>query len=182
MKRKTAKDILAESFRELAQRKSVDRITIKDIVDNCDYSSATFYRQFRDKYDLIAWAYSQDLEMILDKIDYEENGLRKCLLAAANYYCEHREYLKNLLLHTSGYDAFVLNMTEINYSSFLRKVDKASAGRTLDEKMRMLVRIYVNGTVCFTCEWILGKYEADPELLTEVYMLSIPETVKKYLV
>ena len=26
--------------------------------------------------------------MILDKIDYEENGLRKCLLAAANYYCE----------------------------------------------------------------------------------------------
>ena len=51
MKRKTAKEILAESFIELAQTKKIDKITVKDITDNCGYSSATFYRQFRDKYD-----------------------------------------------------------------------------------------------------------------------------------
>ena len=56
MKRKTAKEILAESFRELAEKKSIDRITVKDIAQNCGYSSATFYRQFKDKYDLIAWS------------------------------------------------------------------------------------------------------------------------------
>ena len=48
MKRKTAKEILAESFRELAE----------EIADNCEYSPATFYRHFRDKYDLIAWDYA----------------------------------------------------------------------------------------------------------------------------
>lgn len=181
MKRKTARDIIVESFRELAQKKTVDKITIQNIVDNCGYSSATFYRQFRDKYDLIAWAYSQDLEKILDKIDFAEKGWKECLLAAAFYYKEHREYLSNLLLHTSGYDAFVLNMTEINYSNFLRKVSKSSTGESMDEKMKMMIRIYVTGTVCFTCEWILGKYQADPEMLTEVYMLSIPEPIKKYL-
>ena len=35
MKRKTAKEILSDSFRELAQVKPVDRITVKDITDNC---------------------------------------------------------------------------------------------------------------------------------------------------
>ncbi|MBE5925322.1 MAG: TetR/AcrR family transcriptional regulator [Lachnospiraceae bacterium] len=30
-------------------------IFIKVITENCGYSSATFYRQFKDKYDLIAW-------------------------------------------------------------------------------------------------------------------------------
>ena len=37
---------------------------MKDIVNNCGYSSATFYRQYKDKYDLIAWAYTRDLELI----------------------------------------------------------------------------------------------------------------------
>ena len=36
------------------KNKNVDnKITIQDIVDNCGYSPATFYRNFRDKYDLI---------------------------------------------------------------------------------------------------------------------------------
>ena len=54
MKRKTTKEILAESFRELAENRPVNKITIQEIVDNCDFSPETFYRHFRDKYDLIA--------------------------------------------------------------------------------------------------------------------------------
>lgn len=65
MKRLTAKEILAESFRELAQKMPIDRITVRDITANCGYSQATFYRQYRDKYDLIAWSYTRDLEAIL---------------------------------------------------------------------------------------------------------------------
>ena len=40
MKRKTANELLAESFRELTEPKSIDRITVQDIVDNCGYSPA----------------------------------------------------------------------------------------------------------------------------------------------
>ena len=58
MKRKTAKELLAESFRELTEPKSIDRITVQDIVDNCGYSPAMFYRHYKDKYDLIAWEHS----------------------------------------------------------------------------------------------------------------------------
>ena len=35
MKRKTAKEILADSFRELAEKKPVDKITVPEIVENC---------------------------------------------------------------------------------------------------------------------------------------------------
>ena len=72
MKRKTARDILAESFRELAAGKNVEKITVKEITGNCGYSPATFYRQFRDKYDLIAWDYSQSVSQIMSRL-YEEN-------------------------------------------------------------------------------------------------------------
>ena len=35
MKRKTAREILAESFRELAQSKPVDKITVPNIIEKC---------------------------------------------------------------------------------------------------------------------------------------------------
>ena len=57
MKRMTAREVLAESFRELAMEKSIERITVRKIAENCEYSSATFYQHFRDKYDRIAWDY-----------------------------------------------------------------------------------------------------------------------------
>ncbi len=61
MKRKTAREILAESFRELAGFKPVDKITVPNIIENCGYSKTTFYRLFKDKYDLIAWDYARQL-------------------------------------------------------------------------------------------------------------------------
>ncbi len=86
MKRKTAKEILAESFIELAQTKNIDKITVKDITENCGYSSATFYRQFRDKYDLIAWSYTQDLRNIVDKLEYTESSWNQVLTEVAKFF------------------------------------------------------------------------------------------------
>ena len=59
MKRRTAKEILADSLRELAEKQSIDKITIRNITENCGYSPASFYRHFKDKYDLIAWEYAR---------------------------------------------------------------------------------------------------------------------------
>ena len=175
MKRKTAKEILADSFRELAEAKAIDKITIKDITDNCGYSSATFYRQFRDKYDLIAWAYSRDLERIMEHVGVDETTWNQTLVDGARYYAEHKEYLANLLNHTSGYDAFVRNMTEINYESLTRAIMKSEDASELDGKTKMLIRLYVLGTVQLTCEWILGKHQASPQLLAEVYEQALPD-------
>lgn len=47
MKRKSANELLVDTFRELAETKNVDKITIKDITDHCGCSGATFYRQCR---------------------------------------------------------------------------------------------------------------------------------------
>ena len=79
MKRKTAKEILLESFLELAQTRSIDKITIRDITGNCGYSPATFYRQVRDKYDLIAWDYASHEGDIMRQIMQDGSGLRQAL-------------------------------------------------------------------------------------------------------
>lgn len=180
MKRKTAKEILAESFRELAREKNIDKITVRDITQNCGYSPATFYRQFKDKYDLIAWAYTKDLEEIMQQISFDETSWKKVLMDATIYYQKHKDYLSNLLLRTSGYVSFFRYMSDINYNSLKNTVEK-SQNSSRDEKTDMYIRLYCQGTVALTCDWILGKYHASPEELAEIYENSLPEPLKKYL-
>ena len=115
MKRKTSKEILAESFREVAENKNIDKITVKDITDNCGYSPATFYRQFSDKYDLIAWDYTLELDSILSGLDGTKSGWINTLKAVAVFLEERKTYLANLFLHTSSLEAFSTYMQEINY-------------------------------------------------------------------
>ena len=44
----TTKELLAESLKDLAQKKPVDKITIKELTKNCGLTSPTFYNHFRN--------------------------------------------------------------------------------------------------------------------------------------
>lgn len=181
MKRKTAKEILAESFQELAASKTIDKITVKDIADNCGYSTATFYRQFRDKYDLIAWQYSQTIAEIMVPVEMNEHRWKQTVLDGARNFDANREYLANLLLHTNGYDSFLSYMTEIHYNALKRCILKSSGREDLDMQTQMYTRLYCMGTVCLTSEWILGKYTATPEEIAEIYENSLPAPLQPYI-
>lgn len=181
MKRKTAKELLAESFRELAESKSIDKITVSDIVSNCGYSTATFYRHFKDKYDLIAWDYTRDLEIILEQVDRNKTFWKKTLSDASDYYAKRKDYIGNLILHTTGHDSFVRYMTEINYAHLKKMILAVSGTECLSEKTEMYVRIYCLGTVHLTCEWILGKYPVNKAVLQEVYEESLPKPLQEFV-
>lgn len=181
MKRKTAKEILAESFQELAESKSIDKITVKDITDNCGYSTATFYRQFKDKYDLIAWQYTRGVAKIMDRIGADNYEWKQTLVDGAYSFQKNKEYLTNLLLHTSGHDQFIFYMTEINFNELKKYILESSGLEELDMKTEMYARQYCMGTVCLTCEWIFGKYPVSPEELAEIFEKSLPEPLQPYL-
>lgn len=181
MRRKTAKELLADSFRELAETRSIDKITIKDITDNCGYSPATFYRQFKDKYDLIAWDYTRSVAGLMDQIGVDGYRWEQTLIDGARGFAVYKDYLANLFLHTSGHDAFVRYMADINYSVLKKHILQVRGDEELDEKTDMYIRIYCLGTVSLTCEWILGEYRVSPEELAEIYKNSLPPPLYPYL-
>lgn len=181
MKRKTAKDILADSFHELARSKNINKITVKEITDNCGYSPATFYRQFKDKYDLIAWEYTRSVSEIMDRVDTKEYQWRHTLKTGAKLFYEQRDYLANLFLHTTGHDSFVRYMTEINFNALKKHILKSIEKEKLSEEIELYIRIYCMGTVNITCEWILGKFTSTPDELAKLYENSLPMPLRAYL-
>ena len=60
----TTKELIARSLVRLAATKSLDKITIQEIAADCGLTKTTFYNHFRDKYDLIVWAYAEPVRKI----------------------------------------------------------------------------------------------------------------------
>lgn len=179
MERLTTKQILAASFRELAQHKNIDKITVKDIVSNCSYSPATFYRYFDDKYDLIAWEHAKSVAEIMDKTGV--NSWNQSLLEGALLFNEQKDYLKNLLLHTNAHDSFIRYQVEINYNALKNYILKINSISETDKLTDALIRVYCYGTVSLSAEWILGKVCFTPEELALAFEKSLPAELEKYL-
>lgn len=53
--------VLAESIKELAEGRAIEKITIKEITDKAGVIRPTFYNHFQDKYELIEYIISSEL-------------------------------------------------------------------------------------------------------------------------
>ena len=111
----------------------------------------------------------------VQQLDGEGYGWKDISMDGARFYAQQKDYLSNLLLHTSGYDSFVRYMTEIHIQALTESVQKAAGTERLDEATRMYIGLYCHGTIGLTCMWILGQYQASSQVLSEVYERSLPE-------
>lgn len=79
------KNVIAEAFYMMAQQKSVDKITVKDLVEACSISRQTFYYHFQDIMEVIEWSVSQSFERTLERsleAETPEEALRIFVAAA----------------------------------------------------------------------------------------------------
>lgn len=61
----TTKDSITAAFLDAASKKSIDKVTVKDVVEACGITRKTFYYYFRDIMDVIEWSLKQHEEVLL---------------------------------------------------------------------------------------------------------------------
>lgn len=67
------KRMLAESFQKLLSRRRLDKITVKDIVEDCGVNRQTFYYHFHDMYDLMEWSFQDVAETLTrEQMGYQD--------------------------------------------------------------------------------------------------------------
>lgn len=181
MIRKTTKDILAESFLELASDRRIDKMTVTMITDNCGMSQPTFYNHFRDKYDLIVWIYDRHMGEIAGRIGRDGYVWRDCLSDVAAYYCENRDFIVNAIKNTSGQDSFLEYIRKRNTAFMKAEVRKKLMTEYIPEEIMGCIRIYVYGTVQYMKDWLTGDMRQRPEQVAGIWERSLPEALKKYL-
>ena len=181
MKRKTTKELLADSFLELAEKEPINKITIANIVDNCEVTQPTFYRYFKDKYDMIAWIYAKQAGEYIGKIG--ENGYlwKDTLLDGMRFYNENRKFMVNALKHTSGRDSFLFQMSDMNIRFIENEIREKLGVSECPKELSVIVKIFCYGTNQFLYDWLTDKTDLSYEQVADLMERSIPEVLRPYL-
>ena len=88
----TTKQAFAASLKQQLKEKPLDKITVTDLVEDCEVNRQTFYYHFQDIYDLIEWIYVSEAARIL--------GDKK---TAATW----QQGFQNILVYLIDYSSFV---------------------------------------------------------------------------
>lgn len=173
------KSILADSFCALLKKNAFENITIKDIVNNCEASRATFYRHFIDKYDLITWIYKSHVDELINSYP----GISNCknmLYHNACYYKENPKFFTRLV-NIQGQNSF----NEFVYTYALNYFEKLIINNTgtykLPDNVLFSLKLYTAGTVFMGTEWINSGLKESPEKIAQLVYDSIPKPIKDYL-
>ena len=174
------KSLLAESLRQLAKFKPVDKITIKELTQNCGLTSPTFYNHFRDKYDLMAWIYNQRVEESMKNFgdgDSFEDVIRKWM----EIILEDENFYVNLLKHAVGQNSFryTTNDHAINlladWIKFRHGLDE------LSPEIFFCLRFYMRALSEFINDWILDGWECSPSEMAKFFVTALPAPLKPLL-
>ena len=101
---------LEASLKKFLLKKPIDKITIRDLTDDCGISRMAFYYHFKDIYDLVEWACFEDASRALaGKKTYDtwQEGLQQIFEAVLEnkpfilnvYRALSREQIENYLFH-----------------------------------------------------------------------------------
>ena len=101
------KRVLASTLKEMAEKKSLSKITINDLTQACDVSRQTFYNNFKDIYDLVEWIYLKEVVTPIER---------------GKIYDRWQDALKSIFQYISENHVFVLNTYRSFGKGFLEKV------------------------------------------------------------
>lgn len=166
------KKYLLEAARKLIIEKGIDNITVQDILDESSVSRATFYKYYRDKYDLANAFYG---EYVTENILPRYNGANwdTLLIEILTFVKEHKSYFRQLNdLEIHNFAEFVGEYGKKGYrQTYLVNTGK----KQLSKEEEYLLEFYNAGCVRVISCWINHECEEKPDYIARLLYRQMPD-------
>lgn len=179
----TTKKALAASLKKLLTQKTLDKITVIDIVEDCEVNRQTFYYHFQDIYDLVEWIFATDAAKALDgKKTY--NTWQQGFLQIFEYVLDNKELVMNTY-HSVRRDQLEHYLYDVTYGLLIDVVEEKAVGmKVREEDKQAIAHFYKFGFVGLMLEWINSGMKEKPEHIIEQLSIlmkgNITRALEKY--
>lgn len=121
----SVKDKIGEALMEFSARKSLDKITIRDLVDTCGISRQTFYYHYQDIFEVVEWVIHKKAEKLLERI-LQTDRPEEALDIFVDFSFDEKDFILYLL--ASKHRVFVERLLTDSMRQFLKDVISEKAG------------------------------------------------------
>lgn len=182
------KKAIIRTFLELLNAHSLDKITVKDIVENCGINRNTFYYYYKDIYDLIEDIFRIEIQSVRDNMG-EGTSFYEGLHLGVNLILENKSAFAHLYYSKSRefIEKYLNDVAEVFLQKYVEK--KASELSVTDERnIRFIYTWYRFSIVGVIVNWIQTDNASDPETfirkVADVYESTITDALlaaQKYI-
>ncbi len=176
----TTKKALAASLKKLLSEKSMDKITVIDIVEDCEVNRQTFYYHFKDIYDLVEWIYTNEASKALgDKKTYDT--WQQGFIQIFKYVLENKSFVINTYhsLKREHLENYLYNET---YNLLIGVIEEKASGQNIKEEDKAFIaHFYKYAFVGLTLDWIGKGMKGDPSSIIERVNILIHGNIVKAL-
>lgn len=168
---------IVQAFNRLISKMDFEHITAIKIADEANISKATFYRYFKDKYEVMNYNYKSLLDQLLQ--------LESCkdyrTLFYHLFYVAEKEwsYLRHAF-STVGVNSFSNFIFEYSRMTVLTitKMNRNGSGFTSTEELQ--IDVFCNGICYMYTKWTFGKYRCSASESADALFELMPETLRYY--
>ena len=169
---------IMEAFTRQIEQKPLDRITVKDIVEDCDITRNTFYYHFGDIYGLAQEVLAERLRQISMEFAPNEDW-EELLLLLARQMTQHTRSIRHLFRSTKS-DEIRRFMAEI-FSILLNHLfDHLAEGRRVSAEDRRLIIDFYRFAITGVAErWLKERDRQNPEELAHRLSLLLQSGMRQ---
>lgn len=177
------KKALASSLKSFLNQKTMDKITVTDIANDCGINRQTFYYHFQDIYALGEWLFANEINKALGN-DKGYDNWKQDLLKILLYVYDN----KDMVLHTyHSLDREYLEgwLFSVFYNLFSYMIHEQSEGIHISEDDKdFIANFYKYALTGLILDWIkCGMKEDATEMVCKICKLidgDIPKAIHKY--
>ena len=162
---------LADSVKECMRTTPVDKITVKNIVEECGTTRQTFYRHFLDKYDLINWYFDKLVQVSFDRMG-QGTTVYDGLVKKFHFIRQERVFFCGAFRSDDRN-----SLKEQDFELILQFYTDLIAKKTsqpLGQELQFLLEMYCQGSVYMTVKWVLGGMKDTPREMSDKLVEAMP--------
>lgn len=168
---------IIDSFLKLLNEKPVNKITVRDIVEDCGVNRNTFYYHFRDIPALVEEIFLEDGRKTIEKYSDIES-LEDCVCAMIDNVLANRRAVINLFRSSSKdiYESFLWNSCDVLVRSYMEKtIQDLHLSKSDSEIIIRFIKCSMFGQII---DWINSGMKADAKAQFHRYCQIWPEVAK----
>ncbi|HLV50046.1 MAG TPA: TetR-like C-terminal domain-containing protein [Erysipelothrix sp.] len=168
---------VAEKMYELVLEKDFNQITVTELINASKISRSTFYRHFNDKYDVMFYYYSMEVDNLITK---EMRSWEESLFFIFNFIQYRRKFFTRVF-NLDGPNSFInflyqysFEFYEIEFRNFYKK--------KLNKRDRYILEYICAGSVELVKQWIKNGYKESAESMASLTFELLPQHIKNIFI
>lgn len=167
------KRVLAASFKKLLSCHPLNKISVKDIVEDAQVNRQTFYYHFHDVYDLIQWILEEESQAAF-ATEGRRDGLKDHIRDVLEAMLQEKPLVLNIVhsLNREHLEQYLYGVIE---TFIYDSLEKNCEGLVIsDDDIRFIADFFKFAFVGILMDWVIKGMREEPKVLSDrlIHMLD----------